>query len=145
MQKIWPQMHKFDNCKQYIPNKLKKWGYKIFMLMNDHEIVYNYDIYCGKVLYVLKSNNNISLHWQTFKSDLNVFRIGNSQYDGGKHLQFVGTSSSISGVILEKIWPHMHKLDNRKQYLPKRPKKWGYKIFMLMNDHEIVLHNFDIN
>ena len=76
-------------------------------------------------LCVLKSNNNISLHWQTFKSDWNVFRKDNSQYDGGKHLQSVGASASISGVIVQKIWPQMHELDNCKQYITKKPNKMG--------------------
>ena len=73
------------------------------MLTNVHEIVYNFDIYCGKILYVLKSNNSILLYWQTFKSDLSVFRKDN----GRKHLQSVGAGSSISGVIVQKIWPQI--------------------------------------
>ena len=93
--------------------------------MNDHEIVYNFDTYCGKILYVLKSNNNISLHWQTFKSDWNVFRKDNSQYDGGKHLLSVGASVSISGVIVQKIWPQMHIFDNCKQKNRKKNEKMG--------------------
>ena len=104
-----------------LPKSQTKWGYKIFVLMNVHEIVYNFDIYCGKILYVLKSNNNILLYWQTFKSDLSVFRKGN----GRKHLQSVGAGSSISGVIVQKIWPQMHKLDNCKQYIKKENEEMG--------------------
>ena len=37
------------HCKKYIPKKPKRWGYKIFVLTDDKGIVYNFDIYCGKI------------------------------------------------------------------------------------------------
>ena len=44
------KIHYYNHhCKQYIPKKPKIWDYKIFVLTDDKGIVYNFDIYCGKI------------------------------------------------------------------------------------------------
>uniref|UniRef100_A0A671TTC3 PiggyBac transposable element-derived protein domain-containing protein n=1 Tax=Sparus aurata TaxID=8175 RepID=A0A671TTC3_SPAAU len=38
-----------SQLKQYIPMKPKRWGYKIFILADQHGIVYNFDVYTGSI------------------------------------------------------------------------------------------------
>ncbi|KAL3201041.1 hypothetical protein MRX96_012874 [Rhipicephalus microplus] len=39
-----------SSLKQYLPNKPKKWGYKIFLLCDERGIMYNFEVYTGKIL-----------------------------------------------------------------------------------------------
>ncbi|KAL2098379.1 hypothetical protein ACEWY4_007586 [Coilia grayii] len=36
-----------SNLKQYMPNKPKSWGYKVFVLADQHGIVHNFELYTG--------------------------------------------------------------------------------------------------
>ncbi|KAJ8369987.1 hypothetical protein SKAU_G00100150 [Synaphobranchus kaupii] len=38
-----------SQLKQYIPMKPKRWGYKFFILADQHGIVYNFDVYTGSI------------------------------------------------------------------------------------------------
>ncbi|KAL3179019.1 hypothetical protein MRX96_038269 [Rhipicephalus microplus] len=39
-----------SSLKQYLPNKPKKWGYKLFLLCDERGIMYNFEVYTGKIL-----------------------------------------------------------------------------------------------
>ena len=56
-----------SSLKQYIPKKPHKWAYKIFILRDTKGIVYNFEIYSGKINPVvgypdLGPTSNIVLH-----------------------------------------------------------------------------------
>ncbi|KAK8779772.1 hypothetical protein V5799_018886 [Amblyomma americanum] len=38
-----------SSLKQYLPNKPKKWGYKLFLLCDECGIMYNFEVYTGKI------------------------------------------------------------------------------------------------
>ena len=61
--------NKRSRLKQYIPNKPKKWGYKLFILASDQGFMYDFIPYTGKIDPVnnpnipdLKPNSNAVLH-----------------------------------------------------------------------------------
>ena len=68
-----------SSAKQYIPNKLKKWGYKIFVLADEKGMMYDFIPYSGKIEPVddptvpdLKPSANYVLHLaQNIPSDVN--------------------------------------------------------------------------
>lgn len=37
------------SLRQYMPEKPNKWGYKIFVLCDDKGIVYNFEVFTGKI------------------------------------------------------------------------------------------------
>ncbi|KAH8040956.1 hypothetical protein HPB51_013238 [Rhipicephalus microplus] len=39
-----------SSLKQYLPNKPKKWGYKLFVFCEERGIMYNFKVYTGKIL-----------------------------------------------------------------------------------------------
>ncbi|KAH8027792.1 hypothetical protein HPB51_010306 [Rhipicephalus microplus] len=39
-----------SSLKQYLPNKPKKWSYKLFLLCDERGIMYNFEVYTGKSL-----------------------------------------------------------------------------------------------
>ncbi|KAL3214886.1 hypothetical protein MRX96_006977 [Rhipicephalus microplus] len=39
-----------SSLKQYLPNKPKKWGYKLFLLCDERGIMSNFEVYTGKIL-----------------------------------------------------------------------------------------------
>lgn len=39
-----------SSLKQYLPNKPKKWGYKLFLLCDECGLMYNFEVYTGKIL-----------------------------------------------------------------------------------------------
>ena len=68
--------------KQYLPNKPKKWGCKLFALSDDEGLMYDFIPYTGKIPPIndpnipdLKASSNIVLHLsQSIPSDQN-FRL----------------------------------------------------------------------
>ena len=68
------------SCKQYVAKKPKKWGYKIFVLADEKGIVYNFDIYCGKIYPVdgypdIGASGNIVLKLATIVPQMKNYKM----------------------------------------------------------------------
>ena len=69
-----------SSLKQYIPSKLHKYGYKVFVLCNNSGIIYDFEVYSGKV----EPPANIDLG----ASSNVVLRLSKTTPVGKKHLLF---------------------------------------------------------